>query len=52
MYHSALPRSVSGTVLLLGITSPVVPNFEVRPAYHLVYLQYAYHETSDILGLE
>lgn len=49
MNHSAPPRTVSGTVLL---TSPVVLNFEVRPAYHSVYLEYAYHETSGILGLE
>ena len=50
--HSAPPRTVSGTVLLSGITSPVILNFEVRSAYHLVYLEYAYHETSGILGLE
>jgi len=53
MDHSAPPRTVSGTCFhLSGITSPVVLNFEVRPAYHLVYLEYAYHETSGILGLE
>lgn len=39
-------------VLLSIMTSPVVLNFEVRPPIIPVYLEYVYHETSGIPGLE
>lgn len=49
------PRTVSSTVSTFPPFGHVIPGgtkFEVRPAHQWVYLEYVYHETSGILGLE